>query len=97
MNMINSTKLIIVLLFINIINCISNCDSGECNIDDEKGIIRQWIYEHYEDPILLSIPVNGVPLNIKFAPLDQVILLYNQSNINTNNMNIIGNRTLFYS
>jgi hypothetical protein len=75
MNIISSIKrsILLILILINVINSI--CNDDECSNNDENSLIRQWIYENYEDPIIMSTPVNGELLDIKLPILDQVIIL----------------------
>ena len=75
MNIISSIKrlILLILILINVINSI--CNDDECSNNDENSLIRQWIYENYEDPIIMSTLVNGELLNIKLPILDQVIIL----------------------
>ena len=76
MNIISSIKrlILLILILINVINSI--CNDDECINNDENSLIRQWIYENYEDPIIMSTPVNGELLDIKLPILDQVINYY---------------------
>ena len=72
--MMNIKRVILLILILNsFITSISICNDDECNINDEQILIKQWIYEHYANPVLLSTRVNDKPIDLKFPVLDQVI------------------------